>query len=216
MIAIFSAVITFSLKMADEYRENDLPLSEKRSEEIRKIFELTAVQKYKPSSIIDGNSSKDYMMKKQGISLKVFYTERNWLGSSMRSFFGVYGYMNIYPHKLVSSAIATAFLFLVASIFILAYRRMVDTNPYGIPLVMMVGIITIIAASVLFSWLWDYQPQGRYLLAILPTLGGALVIIGKSAYQSVSLKITIVVAFSISVLSFFLCLQSIPKIPAQY
>ncbi|MGA7297415.1 MAG: hypothetical protein WBW92_07895, partial [Rhodanobacteraceae bacterium] len=130
---------------------------------------------------------------------EVFAGKRHWLRTSAMSAFGVYGYMNApAPAWTVVGLILVTLL-----ICGIALRSVVRTSPdVGVSLCLLVlGASLLVAmASLLHSWVGDYQPQGRYLLPILPLIALALAhsrsCLPRSAVRALLLVATLLGIFS--------------------
>lgn len=210
-------ITVVGIKMVDESWNNPLPYTAARSEANKVAREAAAVPSYKPSAAKNGLLGKTHKIREQGIGLREMLLEKTWIKSSVTSFFGVYGYMNIWPTKHFSYALLLMFILLTAITFILASRRKPGTIDYSVPISLTTGFVTIVAASIGFSWIYDYQTQGKYLLPILPILAGGLVIAGQNAYRNKPLHWCVIGAFLLSAMSFLLVgMRWIPKQPGIY
>ena len=216
-LALITATAVVGLKMADEVRENPLPFSSQRADALLMVTEATAAAPYRPSALANNQVAKNSRLRDQGITLGQMFSRERWFASSFNSFLGVYGYLNIGPANHFALALGGAFLAVAIVIFMLAGRYAGRGTGATVQLSMAVGVTTVLAASIGFSWIVDVQPQGRYLLGILPILGGGLVVAGRDAARSRILELIVVAAFALSATSFLLVgIQGIPKLPGQY
>lgn len=218
---VFGLSAVIGLKMIDEARQNPLPFSAARSEALSDVRESMAEPPYKPSARGENALIENHRMRDQGIGLGKMLLERPWFKDSVMSFLGVYGYTNISPTEYFSSALSLAQLLMFISIMLLVMMLSARRNPEKIdllvPLSLVTGILTAFAASVGFSWMYDYQPQGRYLFPILPILAGGLLVAGESASNSRVLHWAVIGAFLLSAMSFgLIALRWIPKFAGIY
>ena len=210
-----SAVV--GIKMIDETLVNPPPFSAERAKALTTIIEHSAAAPFKPSSLQNQQTAKTYKLRDQGTGLIEMLSEENWFMWSFNSFLGVYGYMNIGPAKYFSYMLGCMFLIAALAILMMAGHSSEKNSGLQVQFSLLVGVITVIAASIGFSWIYDFEPQGRYLLAILPILGGGLVAAGPIVTKSQGLLIIILPAFLLAAMSFLLIgLQGIPKIPGLY
>jgi hypothetical protein len=150
-------------------------------------------------------------LKDKGYSINNLIFDRGWINKSARSFFGVYGMMTIFAPKAYYYGISFVFcLFLLyvgtQLVFALRYENIIL---FAVSFIFMLGII---AASLHYSWTYDFQPQGRYLFPLL----GILSVLFYEARQHLNRNITVllfVLMFSFSFWSFvFVGLNEIQKI----
>lgn len=216
-VALLGLITVVGIKMVDESWHNPLPYTAARSEANKVVREVAAMPSHKPSAATEGQLGKTHKIREQGIGLSEMLLEKTWVKTSVTSFFGVYGYMNIWPTKHFSYALLLMFTLLTVIIFILASRRKPGTIDYSVPISLTTGFVTIVAASIGFSWTYDYQAQGKYLLPILPILAGGLVLIGQRAFQNKPFLWIVSGGFLLSATSFLLIgIRLIPKPPGIY
>lgn len=218
IVVLLAGLITvLGLQGVNEAWHNPLPFTAARSEALNKVLETNALPGFKPGTLDTGGLSKDHRMHDQGIGLSEMLVERTWLKTSITSFLGVYGYMNIWPTKYFSYALLFMFTMVAISVLVLARRRQGGSVDYALPISVFVGVVTAIAASIGFSWIVDYQAQGKYLLPILPILAAGLVIAGQKASSNQPLRGLVIGAFVLSATSFLLvAIRWIPKQPGIY
>ncbi|MFU2485949.1 hypothetical protein [Thauera sp. WH-1] len=217
-IFVGAASIVIFMKMIDESWNNPLPLTSERSSILSAAIESNASPAFKPSSIGDGQASKNFHLYEQGVSLTEVLTEREWFSWSLRSFAGVYGYLNIGPPAFFSYLVIALIIGTWVVIFALSGRVGCQSPSRGrVQLAMAVGIFTVLSAAIGFSWLYDFQPQGRYLLPILPFLSGGLALSNRRILENTHLTKAVSLGVLISSASFLLiALSGIPKSPGLY
>ena len=124
---------------------------------------------------------------------------KKWIKASYNSFNGNYGYMQYESSERHYNKL------LVVHIFVLIILAYFFRKNYSIELLaylcifLVVGGLLFFASSYLYSYKYDYQPQGKYLLPILPVLG---MLIYKCKVDTKILMLVGIVLFSFSAYSF--------------
>lgn len=215
-VMLVGLIMVLGLKMADEAWQNPLPFSAERTKVLSEIREITADSKFKPSALDKNVVGKTHQMRAQGVGLNEILLEKTWFKTSVTSFFGVYGYLNIWSSKYLSYIQLLLFIAITVSVFRSVVQRNVNGAVYSVPISLLVGGITVVAASVGFSWIYDYQPQGKYLLPILPILAGGMLIANQRVKNN-TFRWFIIGAFLLSAYSFLMVgIRWIPKQPGIY
>jgi Predicted membrane protein (DUF2142) len=131
--------------------------------------ELHATPDLKPSAQADPDSWPYRALRTKGASLWKVIVTLPWMEVSFRSFCGLYGWLNIAADPWVYRVFGALYIALLASLVIPSLR---GTSPGAQPL--LVGVLIcatlVVAQSAYWSWVFDFQPQGRYLFPILPML----------------------------------------------
>lgn len=139
--------------------------------------------------------------KLQGISY--FDMMKEWSLSTFQSSAGKYNYMLVSGSALYYIVMAALYfsLFVLLIFLILKNAVLLDTLLLWVSVLYILGMVFI--SSYLYSWQYDYQPQGRYLFPILPIFG-VLFYLGlkRQVYRSVALLV--VVLFLLSMYSFLM------------
>ena len=215
---VLGLVAVLGVKALDEARLNALPFTAARTAAQNAVMEATASHKYKVSSLETGAISKNRRMRDQGVGLRGLLFEKPWFRISVSSFLGVYGYLNIWPDiKHFSLTLLIMFSMVALSTLVLAGRTDQRYLGYSVQVSVFVGVVTMVAASVGVSWIEVYQPQGKYLLPILPILAAAGLFAGQYATKSKLLPWLVGGAFLLSVVSFlFVGIRWIPKMPGIF
>jgi hypothetical protein len=107
---------------------------------------------------------------------------KTWIITSYRSFFGAYGYMkfmgNTFYYKVI---LVIHLLFVLGFLMLIIFKRDYELGFWA--LVFIVSLLSMIfASSYVYSFRYDYQPQGKYLLPVLPILG-LFFLKGKEKYR---------------------------------
>jgi hypothetical protein len=112
-------------------------------------------------------------LKQTGHSYGDLFTNHPWAEWSFQSFFGVYGFMNIKASKTfykLSSALGVG----VTMAFLLFSAFRGDRRTTFIVAYLLLCISLVIVQSSMYSWLYGFQAQGRYLLAVIPMIAVTL------------------------------------------
>jgi len=96
---------------------------------------------------------------------------KKWVHNSFKSFFGTYGFMRYWGTKFYYKAIVVLLLLLMLGILTTIYIRKDWELAFWSLLFLASFVVIIFASSYLYSYRYDYQAQGKYLVPILPILG---------------------------------------------
>ena len=130
--------------------------------------ELHAEDSYKPSTATDHKNSM-LNLKSQGRSLGYLLANARWFEKSYESAFGVYGFADYRASKTYYDLVrAIALLFLAALLLAIIHSR--SRANFALLLLFALCSGGLISASIWVSWSMSFQPQGRYLLPILPMI----------------------------------------------
>jgi hypothetical protein len=206
--AIFAVVtILFSVHLTVNAAVNDWH----RTEKIVKMQNETAKANYNPQEP-PTESNKYLNLRGKGFPLSYLWKHLQWGKITFMSTFGVFGNMSIYNSlEFYNSISLFLYLLLFCVLFDLLRYRIYDGN-FLLFIVVVVCSTALIIASLLNSWIADYQAQGRYLLPIVPMIGVFL----YSARQRLHfgrINFCTIILFLFSSSSFlFLGLIKIPKL----
>jgi len=142
---------------------------------------------------------------------ELFLENSYWRTLSFYSFFGLYGYMNIYADSHYYEIFTLFLLGMVLFIYFYAARELDFKTgiSFGITLLF---LLLAVGQSTYTSWTADFQPQGRYLFPMIP-----IALLGLSrlpmGFQKRMLPCFNLALFLFSLTSFvFYALLYIPKI----
>jgi hypothetical protein len=107
----------------------------------------------------------------QHVSLWNLLTRRQWIWLSCRSFFADFGWMNFH---LTTYYYSLVILLFSALLFYIVRMTKMEENFAPICWFILLVIGANISSAIAFSWLFDLQPQGRYLFPSLLALGWML------------------------------------------
>ena len=131
--------------------------------------EAHAKPAYKPSHPLKGTPSNLYM-KAKGTSALDLHFQHRWAEKSFRTAFGSYGYTQNHAPDIWYDWVRYCGLFLIILILV---AILAHGSVAGMILVIFAAGCSglLFAASFYNSWTMDFQPQGRYLMPVLPILG---------------------------------------------
>lgn len=186
----------------------------KKNEKIFNAIERHAAPQFKISKLQKDLSSTlpGLRLKDKGVSLqKIFLQSSDWRDLSFKSFFGLYGYMDLvsdeYYYQVVTYVLG---VFFVLVLYYVAFNLPVRDWVFILIVFLFAGLV--VGQSLYHSWINDYQPQGRYLFPILPMFMVGLARLPAS-FRTRIIPLFSLVFFILSVWSFLLTgLKMIPKI----
>lgn len=146
------------------------------------------------------NSCKELKLKDKGLSFTELFTEKKWHESSFKSFLGVYGYMNIWA----SGRFYLPFflLYLAFGLYVVfALIRSRDKRSIVQLAITAFGCFLTVFVSVMLSWIYAYQPQGRYLFPVIGMLG-LFIYANRRHLNNLIVHVFITGAFLFSIYSF--------------
>ncbi len=195
-LAVGSAI--FSARIAIDIAINGTNKSEQRV----RYAENHAGSNFKPSIAATKNSYSGLRLKDKGVGFtEIFNSEWSWHKMTFKSFTGFYGYYAEYSPKWYYASV----LILYGVIFlVIVWHSIVNTQLRDkvFSLLCLIAILGGILMGVLFSWLYDFQPQGRYIFPIIPII---LVYFGISfpAYSQRQQSLLISCALMLMILSMY-------------
>lgn len=160
--------------------------------------EQTARFEYKPSTPPDDTAwSIHWKEKGHGIDL-IFHF--NWFEKVFRSAFGYYGYFSTPASEPLYDAFRVLFAALVFYLFLFGFIKgsALQRSILGIALLV---ISALISTAIWKAWISDFQPQGRYLFAIVPILGVLFSLLYKRLNPKI-LSVIVLMMFVLGVFSF--------------
>lgn len=185
-----------------------------KDEKISNFAEKNAAYPFKTSTIMtapDDSYPGLYLRSKGILWYEIFLENNYWRTLTLYSFFGVYGYMNIYAD---SPYYETLYLFLLGMVLLIYFyaARTMDFKQGVAFWMTLLFLLLAIGQSTYASWTGDFQPQGRYLFPMIP-----IAMVGLSrldtAFQKSIIPVFNLILLLFSLTSFvFYALQFIPKI----
>lgn len=103
----------------------------------------------------------------QGLSLGEMLFDGYWIPTTLKSLVAVFGGMNIF----VSMKLYYGYLFLIVlGLCTGIYYVLKERNDFILYGSLVIAIIAPVCVSIMYSYTSDYQPQGRYIMPMLPAL----------------------------------------------
>lgn len=135
------------------------------------IFALNASKPYAEHYAIDAlkpSLKQTYMVR--GYSVYKMLKETNWLESTFKSLFYVLGYMSWFAPPIVYKCFTFAIVLGVfGSLYGILLKKLRPSHNHRLMIVcLIISSILVLGISIYYSWASDYQPQGRYIITILP------------------------------------------------
>lgn len=162
LVSVFAvAVLVASPWIIQDYRQNGGGHAKHAT--VEALREAYAAPEFKPSSITPAPGLK---MRDQGYSLhQLVSPPLEWQLATTKSFFGVYGYMKYYAaspyYWLIGGATMLLLLLGIGSTLFM------DSQGRSHLVLATACAISLVAASLLHSWTYDFQAQGRYVMGLV-------------------------------------------------
>jgi hypothetical protein len=169
---------------------------------IKQMRESRAADEFKPSN----PTYPTHHLASKGEGYYDLLVKRSWMGKTLKSFYGLFGYMNVRnPNWIYKLAGLGALLAICATTLSASIHWSKLSYPLQISIVLSPVIITLnTIASMVRSLHVGFQPQGRYLFpALVPV---ALIVTGTVPSESRKLKMTRLLLFAVLYLA---CLYSL-------
>ena len=97
--------------------------------------------------------------------------KNGWIITSFKSFCGVYGFMKYRSANWYYNLFTIAYGLLIIVLFVMMIKSRDKELIYWSFILFAFFVSVIFAASYIYSYLHDYQAQGRYVFPVLPVLG---------------------------------------------
>jgi len=132
--------------------------------------EANAGADFKPSIASTDRSYPGLRLKDKGIPFQgIFNPEWDWHKMTFKSFVGFYGYYAEYSPRWYYAYVAAIYVIILLLIIFQTITRL--SWPYRwFTLLSLIAVSGGIWMGMLFSWLYDFQPQGRYIFPIIPII----------------------------------------------
>jgi len=132
--------------------------------------EQYAGEQFKPSIATTAKSYPGLRLKDKGVSLpELFEPQWDWHKMTFKSFSGFYGYYAEYSPRWYYMYVLIVYIML----FLVAMRHTILVAEWRYQLFSVLTGIALaggVFMGMLFSWLYDFQPQGRYIFPIIPII----------------------------------------------
>jgi hypothetical protein len=164
--------------------------------------ESIAEYPFRPSTVENdlANTHPDLSLRRKGVSFSEMLFEKGWLRLSSQSFFGVYGYMNIYARNwLYALFFLLTFMFTAYCFYTVIKSR--DRQSIVQLAITAIGVFLTVSVSMTLSWVYAFQPQGRYLFPAL-AMCGLFVYANRRHFDRRFINLYVAAMFLLSVFSF--------------
>lgn len=197
----------FAARTGADYWVNGFDSSAK----LAKLQEDYAHEDYKPSTELH-KKHFSLLMKDRGTTLERVIFEYRWFERTFQSSFGTFGYSSIFGTQAYYDLVRWSGVFLLA-IFFSSILHRGDWAGRGLAMGGICLSVALIGVSLHHSWTIDFQPQGRYLVPIVP-ISGILYGLNYDAVNRSLLALGITPLFLLSTYAFiFEGLLRIPRPP---
>lgn len=131
------------------------------------IFALQKVKQYSNLYAIDELKLINRLTPfKQGVSILDMFIDMDWITTTLKSFFGAFGYMTLFLNEIVYKIYFLIIVTGITGIFLFRKKHNKILNNI-ICIVMFLSSALVVALSIYNSYFNDFQPQGRYVISIL-------------------------------------------------
>lgn len=164
IVLALAAAVALPWIGADAYKHRGEPGKSALIEQQRERYAAPAFKPSVADSLVE--QYPGLRLQEKGIPLGgLLDAPRTWHTTTFRSFFGVYGYMEYYDADIVYRAMGWG----VSALLLLALGWGLATRTLTVAEVIASAgcAAALVLASFLHSWVYDFQPQGRYVLGIL-------------------------------------------------
>ena len=158
-------ILCLGIRLGIDYSINRLD----RIKNMEQIRLSRASEKYLPPY-----EAGNFKWKEKGISFDAVIKNKTFYIVTLKSFIGVYGYMNKYAPDIFYNIIFASYIFFISYIIFYNIRnRKLKGIQEGriIPIILAIfsGCL-VLALSIIRAYTYDFQPQGRYLFPIIPLI----------------------------------------------
>ena len=164
-IITLAGLLIFGLRIGSDYMVNGLD----RQEKLVRIQDKVAPSLFKASTE-SHEKHFELNLKARGIGLQEMIEQDHWFERSFRTGFGVFGCYTISAPDIYYDLIRWTGVFLLLFVFGSIFWRG-GLAGSGLAVSVLGLSVALIGASLYHSWTADFEPQGRYLLPIIPMLG---------------------------------------------
>lgn len=164
--------------------------------------ESIAEYPFRPSTVENdlANSHPDLNLRKRGVSFSEMLFAKGWIRFSSRSFFGLYGYMNIHAtNRFYDLIYLLSFLFTAYLFYAVITSR--DRESIIQLAITALGVSMTVFVSMMLSWFYAFQPQGRYLFPAL-AMCGLFIYVNRRHLDGRIVNLYVAAMFLLSVFSF--------------
>lgn len=167
LLILICAISVYAIRIGFDIYQNGI----NKNEKLEHYANQFAAKGFRPIDIETDiqKTPSGLRLREKGKSLENLIMELHWYKSSINSFFGVYGWMNIKAPELYYQWI------IIFAYLLVTYAGIQSILTFQINHIIFLAIsycliCMMVAASLYHSWTYDFQPQGRYLFPILGIL----------------------------------------------
>jgi hypothetical protein len=146
------------------------------------------------------HSHKDLKLKDKGLSLIGLFTEKQWHKSSFNSFVGAYGNMNIWASGRYYAPMLILYIAFLLYVAFSVIRSKKAKSIKQLAITFFACFLTVFI-SVMFSWIYAFQSQGRYLFPVIGMVG-LFIYANRQHLNNLIVHLFIIVTFLFSIYSF--------------
>lgn len=161
-----------------ELREQQVNGFEK-SQLIANVEKQHVITELSKADILEtGNNPYNLYLRDLGVPLVDLLMEHPWLKDSITSLLGVYGYFNFTSSNAFYwiSGLCGFGMVIVGLVFLLSHGKAHDRK---IVFLSCLAIFWVFFQSLMLSWMVGFQPQGRYLMAVIPIIATCFCLVQK-------------------------------------
>lgn len=169
---------------------------------LQAMAEMHAIPALKPSAISKGTDASlpGHNLAEKGVGLlDIFRAPHEWAYQSWKSMLGVYGYMDISTPTLLYLMMSGGMLLCTFRAGLSAMQE-AEFRPYFF--IAICGMALTVLSSMVYSWVVDLQPQGRYLLPCMP-IAAAVLMSNRTLARSPVVWTGVTISFLAALYSFF-------------
>lgn len=160
-------ILLFGVRMGIDFKINGLD----RINNMENIRLLRANEQFKAPYPQGAYNNTNFKLKDRGYPISKVITNDDFYKTTLNSFIGVYGYMDKNMPNIIYNLIFICYIVIILYlIYGTAKQHKNDIGEIAATILVVLGGIITLALSIYRSYTYDYQPQGRYMFAIIPLL----------------------------------------------
>lgn len=135
------------------------------------LAEKIAAPEFKPSIAGTDKSYEGLRLFEKGTQANELFNKKwDWHGLTFKSFTGLYGgIQRVFSAEWYYDSVITLYFFILSVLLFDLFKHPKKSKTYLFIITLAFTTLSIIMGF-LFSWLYDYQPQGRYIFPLIPIL----------------------------------------------
>ncbi|HEV2681831.1 MAG TPA: hypothetical protein VGV14_15100 [Rhodanobacter sp.] len=152
-------------RVIDDLWINGMPAH--KAKVVAAVTEQYAQHDFKPSVFMSGEGRANLRLAQKGKPLDGMLHDMSWYTTTFGSAFGVYAHMSVWADPSVYDMLYWL-LAIMALLSMVAQVRVHASEGAKTIVLVLGGCGLVLISSILYSWLVDFEPQGRYLMPMLP------------------------------------------------